>query len=1236
MSTYFRRLFVLGALATGIAATNGCVADRPARNGVFNENQYLRKDFIIRPGDATNPDNGWVLKATITDASAPNPFGDSSIFGLFAGSHSNGDLIHFVVTSDKLQMVSNREISSDPTVGQVGEVMNAWPITNVDLKYQVNLDGEKTNFYSENQELDWQVRQWVKVNFDKNDMSDLAPLGTFFNLNIANCTDTPNISVTLVPNSFIVDEVHDYMEWSVQVTLPIAPSTDNAATCNEGFGANGVDAARLGRTNETVNLKYSMARQVGSFGATTPSYVPLIVAEKDPIQKKYGAIAVDSIARDPNTGLLASNQYVVRYDPTKPIVWYFEAGFPAQYMPYFTNNTAVLPTGTSPFPTCTAPNTPSNCVQTIEDATNQLLKDSGAAAQVSFQQYNVPLADGTAINRTFGDVRWNMLRWLESEDQQEFFAGVTSEIIDPRSGENLSTDIVFENFAIKDYYVTRIDAYLQSIGASAGTPFDQTPWPTPPLDANGNPLACSSAADLNNTVPIIPLTAVLNHNGNSTLFQKIQSYLYKPATEYGPLGPADFAVNHVTPQGTPDTDFYNAYYAYLPYIVFADPATNPFVTPESGSSNTGSSQSAALWQMLGQEAQLHQLESQLDTGYEPFDVGGTTGEQDAVTFMQNYKALTLNHHALNYAKAEMPFMPGVGHPLTHADTPDSFAMISAIQKDARHCIEDSTGFHWETKDEWVTDLINTYWSQVFWHEFGHAMGLEHNFMASVDMPNFPASPVANAKNADGSTRYPLYASSVMEYNAAVDRIFWNAGWAPYDQGAISWIYANNNGKNVPVAPSGMPTPKGVSGQISASYPWFDPHGFDSMGNEIQYLYCNEKHTKYTPLCRAGDLGTTPSEITANEIDSYEWQYQWRNFRQYRKIWDDSNYGDTPMNFVTELRRFLSLWAYDMSSSELTQRFEQIGVTPPSSAPSAQFYYDQLTAKFGNEMAAAGELGAAFHEAIVQQSAGARPYITVFDNYFGDVTQQGIFLDKLDAIQSFSALWPVDNYDQTQSAGQYIASYAAFGTSFYVDQTAIGSSYQTAAEQAIQSMLGGSFDAFYYAKPLAVAQFTFDTHNPDYLGSNASPARPEAAEWAGGYQFGRLQDFLAFFQNIAVENNFQVNVPGGVNIDCTGTVAACNYDPTTPRAYPTDTFYSDSYNRFLGPDGRRWIWVYLQDRNEWLACDQDRNVATYVTMYNYTTDVIFEKDDGNTGPAFADALQLKYMFDYYAEAEQLSP
>ena len=158
-------LLVCGAM--GLAGAQGCVSDRPARNGVFNENQYIRKAWLIRPGDVgadgmAQPDNGWMLKSTITDVSSPNSLG-GDMFGIFAGVHNQADQVRFVATSDKLQMISMREMSPNVSVGRADSVVNAWPVTNVDLKYRVNLDGETTNFYEENQELDWQVRQWVKV-----------------------------------------------------------------------------------------------------------------------------------------------------------------------------------------------------------------------------------------------------------------------------------------------------------------------------------------------------------------------------------------------------------------------------------------------------------------------------------------------------------------------------------------------------------------------------------------------------------------------------------------------------------------------------------------------------------------------------------------------------------------------------------------------------------------------------------------------------------------------------------------------------------------------------------------------------------------------------------------------------------------------------------------------------------------------------------------------------------------
>jgi hypothetical protein len=1240
MSTKVKWNAGIAIAVLSLTSVVGCVADRPARNGVFNENQYIRKDFLVRAGDSTSPDSGWMLKATVVEASEPNVFG-GEIFGLFSGSHSMGDLMHFVITSDKLQMVSNRAINSDPLIAQEPttepEVINAWPATNVDLKYRVNLDGETTNFYEENQELDWQVRQWVKVNFDKNDMSDLAPLGSFYTMNLAHCVDMGNVSVTLVPDSFLVDEAHDYMEWTVQVTLPIlwttnsSPATSTTNTvdgsdCVEAYGPMAIPASNLGRQNETVSLKYSMTRAIA-----TPTYEPLVVQEKDPIQKKYGPILYNSIARDSSSGLLGSNAYVVRFDPTQPIDWYFEQGFPTKYMPYFTKNN--LPSGVSAL----------TGVTTIEDATNALLQGANAKARVAFHQYNEPMTDGTPINRAFGDVRWNMLRWLESEDQQAYFAGVTSEVIDPRTGQALTSDIVFENFAIKDLYVARIDAYLQSVGMSpaGSSPFDQTAWPPTVLDANGKTVNCTSA-NIGATVPIIPATVVANHNGTSTLFQKMQGYLQEPVTNYGPLGPQNFIAQHLLSNGQPDTDFFTAYYAYLPYIVYGDPTLNPFVIPESGATNSGPGASSQVWSALASESQLHSLESQLDQGWAPYDVGSATGETDAQTFLANYKALTMNHRSLQYTRPSLPMLPGAQMPITHADVPDAFAMVSVVQRDGRACVnvDETTGKtaspHWETKQEWIDALTNTYWSQVFWHEFGHTLGLEHNFMASVDKPNFPPS---TATNSDGTPRYPLYSSSVMEYNAPVDRIMWTEGWGPYDKGAISWIYANANGVNKQGKPPSNTVAAGISGQLSPTYPWFDPQGFNSAGTENMYLYCNERHARYTPLCRAGDLGTTPSEIMANDIDQYEWMFQFRNFRTYHKFWDDSNYGDEPMNFVTESRRFLPLWALDFNTSSLIQTFPKININPPAGAASLQTYYGQLTQAFDDEMDHANSMMAAFHEAIVQQSAGARPYITTFDNYFGDVTQQGIMLDKLDAIQAFAAMWPVDNYNQNVAAGAYIASYGEFGSPNQVDNTSHGSMYQTTAEDALMSMLGGGFDAFAYALPLAVAEFQIDSHSPEYLEADLAPIRQEAGQWAGGYQFNRIQDFLAFFQNIACENNFVVTTEGGTSINCTkADPAACTYDPRTPQGYPQDTFYSNTLNEFLGPDGRRWTWAYFQDRNQWVACDQDRNVDTFTTMLNWNTLVTQQGDDGSlslagvkNSTAYQLEMQLNYTLDYYAQA-----
>ncbi len=660
-------------------------------------------------------------------------------------------------------------------------------------------------------------------------------------------------------------------------------------------------------------------------------------------------------------------------------------------------------------------------------------------------------------------------------------------------------------------------------------------------------------------MPIVDATVTANHNGNSSLYLKMQQYLQKPAAQYGALGPADFVVQQ-------DSDFFRAYYGLMPYYVFADPEANQFVTPEGGSGVYGAD---AFWKDVQNETAFQKAAGQIDQGIAPFPVtNGAVGVADATGFLNNWMTQTENHLDYNYRKN---FVANG----THADGADAFSFEAVIAKDARHCINGV----WETKQQWIDSLISTYWQQVIWHEFGHEMGLTHNFMASIDQNNFP-----HYTDGAGRDHIGLYANSVMEYNTAPDRVFSKAGWAPYDQGAISFIFGNS--KPTADAPS-----TSISGQNSATSPWNDPHGFGKDGTETQYLFCNETHAKYSPFCRAGDLGTTPSEIIANAIDQYEWEYHWNNFRSYRKFWDNSSYVNIPAGLITDMRRFLSLWAFDWSSGEIADSLRRIGINNPDPNGSNLEYYQQLTNKFTAEVSTANQLVAAFHEAVIQQSSGERPYKTIYDKFYGDVTQQGIITDKLFAMQGFVALWPTDNYDQNQ-AGSYISSYGGMGEA----------SYDDLSQSVVTTMIGGGYDVYPYFVPLAVAQFAQDTHSPSFSG------RVEIRDWIGGQVFNRAQDFLGYFQNIAVQYGY-----------CKDN-ASCTYDPRP---------LSDSHNEFEGPDKRTWIWAYIADRNQFVAVDKQRNVATYLIVRNYTDDVINQQDDGAfPGGAYNAELPMKYFLDSF--------
>jgi hypothetical protein len=1172
MNAKFIRAFVAVTALAGACAATGCVSDRPSRNGVFNENQYVKKSFLVRPGDGTKPDPGWFMKSTIVATSTPNPLSGMNLFqGAESSSYNiGGAYVRFDITQDKLRLVNLREISNDPNITaqgtRVGEVVNAWPVTNVDLKYRINLDGEKTNFYEENQELDWQVRQWVKINFAKNDLADLAPYGSYVNMLLAKCTETIDVSATLVPNSLIVDEENEYMQWEISVTLPLTyasqaggnalansmaeatqPPTD-AETCIAAMGQAGITANLMGRDNVTLQVMYSMVRPDK---VTDGAYAPLQVDEKDPIRKKYGAFEITPIARDVNSGLLEAQQLVIRHDPNKDLTYYLAQGMPDVYQKFFTAQGGV------------------------QDQTAAIFAKAGAKAKVKILNYNDKdtYGDGLGPVRRYGDVRYNFINYHSDIDGQDQFGGIAQFFADPRTGEAISTSVNVSEGPIKDTVLARLDFYLQTIGAEYLTPtgdFDDQGFPPPANCKDGD------------TIPLVPATVANAHNGNSTVYQKMQQYLQKPVATFGKLGPRDFVV----PQ---DSDFYNAFFALVPYHIYKDPNTNYFVTPEGG---TGVYGAASQWAALQKVVQFNKLAGLINRGTAPFDVDVEHGGfQNMLQFTKTYRGLSQSVLDYNYIKQ-----------YNHGSAQfDDIAMISYLDvfgKNARHCVNGA----WESRADYTKNLITSLYENVLLHEFGHTLGLRHNFMGSVDQRNFP-----HYKDGAGRDHIGLYSSSIMEYGVTASDVFFRGangtgpGWGPDDIASIGWIYGNTK-KNGDSGP-------GLSGQTSPTAPWNDPYGFDANGKEITYLFCTDEHLLYTPMCRQNDLGATPSEIVANALDNYEWQYHWTNFRLYRKFFSEANYAQFVANFFTDQLRWFSQWRYDWSGGEIADTLRRIGVNPPMGAPAAT-YYQQLTAKFNNDISMASQLVATFHEAIIQQTSGQRPYRTIYDNYFGDVTQQGIIVDKLQSLVNWTSLYETTNFDPTQAQGFYLT---AFGGVFG------DSAYQTVAEGAAESMVGGSYDIFPFYRPTAVAQFAASTHDINYAG------RIELRDWIGGKVFYRERDFLDFLHAIAVKYPLTPGYGACQSLD------TCAWDPRTPRILASDLTHSDNLNTFQGPDGRTYIWAYIADRNQWVLVDRDRNTAAYVIMVNWTNAVINGEADGSGANGFDPyglLLPMKYFLDSF--------
>ena len=291
----------------------------------------------------------------------------------------------------------------------------------------------------------------------------------------------------------------------------------------------------------------------------------------------------------------------------------------------------------------------------------------------------------------------------------------------------LTATINIDNMNLQDFYATRLEFYLESIGGQAASQADN-PYGINTKTNNWayTPSGTCTPGDL------IPLSQTLGpdnskggavqtgQNAISTVFQKMQQYLHYPIPTYGYLGPDDFI-----PQE--DSDFFAAYNRMIPYQMYRDPARTTSWFRRVAPATTRRTRRRADGRDSGLRPVQHahgrgrswpgaDLRPRSETPMTNYATDGTSGPAEASQFTQQWQNLSQAYTNSRWVLAAQ-------HPGVKADMAgDILSYFNNFEHAGRHCVQNAANPtpHWESLTEWVNDLTLSTWSYTIWHEFGHS------------------------------------------------------------------------------------------------------------------------------------------------------------------------------------------------------------------------------------------------------------------------------------------------------------------------------------------------------------------------------------------------------------------------------------------------------------------------------------------------------------------------------------
>ncbi len=268
----------------------------------------------------------------------------------------------------------------------------------------------------------------------------------------------------------------------------------------------------------------------------------------------------------------------------------------------------------------------------------------------------------------------------------------------------------------------------------------------------------------------------------------------------------------------------------------------------------------------------------------------------------------------------------------------------------------------------IDQVVDSILYRVAIHEFGHNLGLRHNFFGSVDHSNFHEDQVLKVNEAGAvvEKKYPQTSSSVMDYLNIQSEIHTKYEWENYDNAAISFLYTGGRIDH-------------TNDVYASTHPL--------AGQKKHFLYCTDEHRSTNAMCNAYDTGSTPTEIVMSMIDNFQRGYWTRNRRFGRPYWNAAGYDSRVFSALWEIKRFILFDqdSFTIYNSKIKDLFKSVG------ADSRQ--QDTILDFVQTDLKRAIKLSIAFYNAILQQSGAERNYYSFYDEPTGTLLRKGTFSDK---------------------------------------------------------------------------------------------------------------------------------------------------------------------------------------------------------------------------------------------------